>query len=253
MPTRREVVLAGALQLAFLPGLGCSLACAAATQTRGCLMPQTQVQASLRGARRLAFKADETSTTSGDRDFDRALAQTLAYLSDQFDVLPGFAFLQDAGSPNAYASTSQALGRKDGSVMFGLKLLERTLKLPEHPDAHVAAICAHEFGHICQFKLNVVARLEKGFSTGKRVELHADYLAGFYAGLRRRERRDFPAAVVALAQYNLGDDATNEPDHHGTPDERGRAVVEGYKAAFERGESFKAAFEKGVAYAVGLK
>jgi hypothetical protein len=249
MPDRREMLLGGALQLVFLAVGGATCACAAAEQMRGCRMPHDRVATSLRGARRLSFKAEDHSNTSGDRDLDRALAQTLAYISDQFDVLPGFAFLQDGAAPNAYASTSQVLGRKDGSVLFGLKLLERTLKLPEHPDAHVAAICAHEFGHICQFKLGVIDKLEKGFSTGKRVELHADYLAGFYAGLRRRERRDFPAAVVALAQYNLGDDAINDPDHHGTPDERGRAVVEGYKASFERGDGFGAAFDKGVAWA----
>ena len=137
--------------------------------------------------------------------------------------------------------------------MFGLKLLADTLKMPEAPDAQVAAICAHEFGHICQFKAGVTEKLEKGFTTSKRVELHADYIAGFYAGLRRRERREFPAAVVALAQYNLGDDAITHPDHHGTQEERGRAVVEGYKAAFERGESFQQAFARGVTWAMALK
>lgn len=251
MITRREMLLGGALQVVF-HGAACGCA-RAAGEVRGCVMSSNAAAGVLRGARRLAFKAEETSNTSGDRDFDRALANTLAYISDNFGVLPGFAFLQDGNAPNAYASQSKALGREDGSVMFGLKLLADTLRMPEAPDAQVAAICAHEFGHICQFKAAATAQLEKGFSTGKRIELHADYLAGFYAGLRRRERREFPAAVVALAQYNLGDDATSHPDHHGTQEERGRAVVEGYKASFERGESFKQAFDKGIAWALAVK
>lgn len=250
MTTRREMLLGGALQLVFTTTGG---ACAHAAQTRGCIMPSGRAAGAMRGARRLAFKTDETASSSGDRDFDRALAHTLAFISDRFDVLPGFAFLQDGTAPNAYATEAKLLSRDDGSVLFGLKLLSDTLKSQEHPDAQVAAICAHEFGHICQFKSGVIDRLEKGFSTGKRVELHADYLAGFYAGLRRRERRDFPAAVIALAQFNLGDDAINAPDHHGTQAERGAAVVEGYKSAFERGESFKDAFEKGVVWARTLK
>jgi hypothetical protein len=251
MITRRETVLGGALQLMFVAAPG--MPCAHAAQMRGCVMPADRAAGALRGARRLAFKKDDMANTSGDKDFDRALAHTLAFISDKFDVLPGFAFLQDGNSPNAYATTSQALGRSDGSVLFGLKLLSETLASKEHPDAQVAAICAHEFGHIVQFKTGVIDRLEKGFATGKRVELHADYLAGYYAGLRRRERRDFPAAVIALAQYNLGDDAINHPDHHGTQAERGAAVVEGYKASFERGEGFKDAFEKGIVWARGLR
>jgi hypothetical protein len=127
------------------------------------------------------------------------------------------------------------------------------LQQPEHPDAHIAAICAHEFGHICQYKQNTIPRLKAGYPTSKRVELHADYLAGAFAGLRKLQRASFPAAVVALAQYNVGDHQTSNPDHHGTPDERGQAVVEGFKAIYERREPFRTVFARGIDYALSIR
>lgn len=57
-------------------------------------------------------------STSGDKDFDYALAQTLNYLSNLFDVLPGFTYLDDAKGKNAYASPANYMGRSDGTVLL---------------------------------------------------------------------------------------------------------------------------------------
>jgi hypothetical protein len=247
MIDRRTVLLGGALHVLYV-------SCAHSQDIyNGCLITDRQSRSKLRSSTSFGYSGGQTVGSSGDRDLDRALAQTLAFLSDSFSVLPGFAFLDDAKGPNAYASTSKALGRTDGSVLFGLRLLRNTLRQPEHPDVHIAAICAHEFGHICQYKHNVIARLKAGSTTVKRVELHADYLAGAFAGLRKLRRGSFPAAVVALAQYNVGDHQTSNPQHHGTPAERGQAVVEGFKAIYERREPFGTAFRKGIDYALSVR
>ena len=55
----------------------------------------------------------------------------------------------------------------------------------------------------------------------------ADYLAGYIAGIRRRESPNFPAAVFAETQSSFGDDDERNRLHHGKPDERGKAVAYG--------------------------
>jgi hypothetical protein len=185
-------------------------------------------------------------SSSGDRDLDRALAISLSELSDMFGVLPGFAFFDDGDTlrGNAFAGPSKRLGRADGSVAFGKKLLHILLQ-EEHGEAAVIGVCAHEFGHIAQWKHKVRDTL---ISNGKvkRLELHADYCAGYFAGRRKLEKRDFPAAVIAQAQYAEGDYAMASVDSHGTPEERGQAVVEGFEAAYRHSKTFDRAFNDGI-------
>jgi predicted metalloprotease len=66
----------------------------------------------------------------------------------------------------------------------------------------------------------------------KRLELQADFFAGYFAGVRRRERPNFPAAVVALTQHHWGDTNFGSQQHHGTAEERGNAVVRGFETAY---------------------
>jgi hypothetical protein len=71
--------------------------------------------------------------SSGDRDFDYALAQTLSRLTDTFRVLPGFAYYDDFEQPNALATPRARMARADGTVLFGRRYLKRFLVWPEHP------------------------------------------------------------------------------------------------------------------------
>jgi hypothetical protein len=185
---------------------------------------------------------------SGDALFDRALAQTLAKISHVFSVLPGFAYYDDWDGENAYASAEVKLGRSDGTVLFGTRMLKSHRSRPEAPEVAVAAVCAHEFGHIVQFKRRLQQRLLANQPTVKRIELHADFLAGYFAGVRKRERSDFPAAVFAVTHRSLGDTHFDNQQHHGTHEERGAAVVEGFRAAKEMNLDFDRAVEAGVSY-----
>ena len=246
---RRDCVIGGALFA--LPKLGgCQCAFAQESQ-RGCYVSDPTLRAKLGNETSgWAFNLDRDPVFggSGDKDFDQALAHTLSRLSDLFAVLPGFAFFNEDQGPNAFASPSQRLRRSDGSVVFGQQLLRKLMSASEHPAARVAAVCAHEFGHIVQYKRGIDRILVGADQRVKRLELHADYLAGYFAGTRRLARSDFPAAVFADAQFNAGDNMVSNPNHHGTAQERGAAVSAGYIAAFRDKKTFDDAISAGIDY-----
>ena len=256
MITRREIALGGLLTIGWLAmPCGCP-AHAAAGKRFGCELPEddeigrklTEVQEPLtRGS-----GAPPKFVESGDRDLDYAMAQTLSMLTDTWNVLPGFAYFDDAAAPNAFATPARWLSRPDGSVIFGRTLLARMLKAREQPDVAVAAVVAHEFGHIAQFKNNLKRVLLNGEETVKRLELHADFLAGYFAGRRKLDRPDFPAAVFATTQHSAGDFRTERINHHGTPDERAGAIVKGFETAFRDRHSPGEALQIGVKYAQTL-
>lgn len=185
---------------------------------------------------------------SGNAMFDRALAQSLARMTKLFGVLPGFGYYQEepGDGPNAYASSAVRMEKTDGTVLFGMQLLSAMMNQPEAPDAAVLSVCAHEYGHILANKYNL--RLNDGQSTVRRNELFADFMAGYYAGHRKMENANFAAAVFATTQASAGDTNFNSRGHHGTPQERGAAVVKGYQTAKMPNSSLTSAISAGVAY-----
>ncbi|AWN35683.1 metalloprotease [Methylobacterium radiodurans] len=188
------------------------------------------------------------SLSSGDKGFDRALAKTLVRLSDLFEVLPGFAF-QELDEENAYATSHDKFGnRDDGTVIFGRSLYKSIMNRPENPHICVAAVCAHEFAHILQFKTGIRQRLVGPDNRVKKLELHADFLAGYFAGIRKKESRDFPAAAFASMQHSIGDNSFGSVQHHGTAEERGAAVVAGFSSAFHMRQTLSEAIEAGISY-----
>jgi len=242
---RRELVLGGLVTIVC--GCGCAHS---RVVPPGCVTDDTAIRGLVGNApHSFDINSGPLESGSGDRDFDRALAISLSKLCDIFGVLPGFAFFDDSdvgGRGNAFASRSQRLGRADGSVVFGKKLLHNLLQ-QEQGAAAVIGVCAHEFGHIAQFKRRVRDNMVVDGKI-KRLELHADYLAGYFAGRRKLEKNDFPAAVIAHTQWVGGDFNTWKPTHHGTPEERGQAVVEGFQAAFPDPKPFDRAFNDGMTF-----
>src|SRR5262249_15312009 len=146
---------------------------------------------------------------SGDKNFDFALAQTLSKISRTFGVVPGFAYYDDTGAPNAFATPKVRLKNRDGTVLMGINLFRQLRNAPDSPEVAIAGVCSHEFGHIVQYKYGLIEKVNAGQPTIKRSELQADYLAGYFAGVRKRERPSYPAAVVAVAQHGSGDTAFN--------------------------------------------
>lgn len=253
---RRDVALGGLLTISWLAlPCGCPAHAFSAESRFGCeLAEDDEIGIQLKNMQEPLTRGSGPPkfVESGDRDLDYAMAQTLSMLTDTWNVLPGFAYFDETGPPNAYATPARWLSRADGSVVFGRNLLARLLKAREQPDVGIAAVVAHEYGHIAQFKHNLKQTLLSGQSTVKRLELHADFLAGYFAGVRKRSRPEFPAAVFATTQHSAGDFRTDRASHHGTPDERANAIVKGFEIAFRDRRSASEALQIGVRYAQTL-
>ncbi len=137
--------------------------------------------------------------------------------------------------------------RSDGTVLFGLALLNEQMRA-DPTGVRVAAVCAHEFGHIVQMRHGLQSRILNGSSSVKPLELHADYLAGYFAARRKAERPDFHAEEFAMSQRYWGDSDFGNPQHHGTGEERGAAVVQGFLAFKNKNLDLSDAIESGIHY-----
>jgi hypothetical protein len=104
----------------------------------------------------------------------------------------------------------------------------------------VRAILAHEFGHCVQFLMN-------WNEFGKRPELHADYMAGYYTGKMYNYSED---QINSLFKefYSMGDYNYWTTDHHGTAIERKCAFEEGYYFAKENNTTVQLANSYGIQY-----
>jgi hypothetical protein len=235
---RREVLLGGLLTVVFGHGAGC-LHCRAEAATLeppdGCIVEEGKAAPYLALAQPtvgVQIGDKNLVASSGDGELDRAIRLTVDRLGRMFDVSAAFTYYDDAKAPNALATTARLMSATHGTVLFGRTYLGRLLQRPAHPDAAVAATLAHEWGHILQFKHRLRDRLLAGQPTVKRNELHADFMAGYYAGVRKRERADFQAIVFIESRYERGDLRTTNRNHHGTPSERMTAASKGFEAAF---------------------
>lgn len=248
---RREVVLGGLLTI--MSGMcRCGDAHANVSDARsfGCYVPRSDAQSFFERTNTVqafAFGNEDIEPRSGNRELDYALAQTLGRLSNMFQVLPGFAYYRDNDRPNALATPQPLLQRTDGTVLFGLTMLANLLQRPNHPDASIVAVCAHEFGHIVGFKTGLIERLAPQRGSPFRGEQHADYLAGYFAGVRRVETPSYPSVVFAQTQESFGGQTRGT---HGTRQERAEAVVEGFKAGFERRLNVSDAIQQGFQFAM---
>lgn len=242
MFTKREMVLGGLLTIVT----GFSHGHAQTNDINGCMLPGSVARSYLGNLSEQLMLPEHLIARSGNPDFDFALAQTLSRLTDTFYVLPGFAFFNVGNSHQAYATAERLLTNPDGTVLLGRDLLFELLAELEHPDAAVAAICAHEFGHIVQFKNRLV--LHRNQPTVKRTELHADFLAGYYAGIRKLSKPDFPAAVFATTQEKVGDYAFTNRNHHGRPEERAAAIVRGFEVAYRERRELSEAIQIGISH-----
>ncbi len=158
-------------------------------------------------------------------------------LKEIFQLNPGFSFINEQGSPNAFA-TSQNLTHDavDGTILIGKKFLDNEIEKGEESwQAPLLLVLAHEFGHIAQFKFGYHAETPI-------MELQADAIAGITVAqwlvilknipqfnnlyARKLQEQEISHAVDSL--FSIGDYNFNDPDHHGTPRQRLQAFFEGY-------------------------
>lgn len=166
---------------------------------------------------------------SQKRYFGRALAR----IANIFEVQPSFAFYDDSNGPNAMASPDMRLPGTWGSVIFGKTLFNQQFEKHDDGGVSIIAICAHEFGHILQYKTGYIGRMQAGLRTVKYVELQADYLAGVYLGKKKYDNPHLSVHGVRRTFELIGDTNVNNRGHHGTPKERVHAIEGGYKLGFD--------------------
>ena len=80
----------------------------------------------------------------------------------------------------------------------------------------------------------------------KYVELHADFLLGYYLGVRKRQEPSVRLWASGQSLFEIGDYKFNDPRHHGTPRERIAAAETGFDIGQEVGVTFKEAFSEGM-------
>lgn len=157
-----------------------------------------------------------------------------------FGVQPAAGFLDDTGSPNAFA-TPQAMftNGPHGTILFGLQLTGMELQRDNGVGMSLPAIMAHEFAHIRQFHDGRLTEYETSIR-----ELHADFLAGWYMQKRRMLMpTDITPALRAF--FERGDYEFNSEQHHGTPEQRLAAVSAGVSSG---ASSIEEAFDDGLVH-----
>ena len=249
-PTRREAMLAA-----------CALPlCAAAPMVTGASCAEAVAHGRTLQARLGSGTSEfELLSGSGDAGLDGQL-QVLAYdIVRAIDLPPGawpslLFFDEGATAPNCFQVDDPAPKRPivpntRGAVVIGRRLSRALLgspKLQYLPGAALAGVVAHEFAHAHQRTSGAFDRLfdddpvHFGQTPYRLIELHADFLAGFYmgrqSGFSEQAALDFTTAIASL-----GDSDFANPTHHGTPAERAFCMYRGRNLAGIVATTFEAA------------
>lgn len=218
----------------------CSGALARSNGSRGCLVGAREFHATRKLAPSSTNDLSVVSEfrgkllpTSQNRRFDEALGEVLAQMAHSFGVTPGFAFfderdLPNRGPMNAVATTAAHVRNTTGTVLFGLNMLKFLLSLPGGGgDFAVLAVCAHEFAHIRQFEQQRDGSKGVEEKFDYLVELHADFLAGWYAWQFAQVVPETDNAAITRALASLGDSPSSVEPSHGTAEQRVKAFHAG--------------------------
>lgn len=171
----------------------------------------------------------EMLSSSGNPELDGSISLELAQIARSLNVYPGFGFYDDDDGANAFAINETVIPNTHGTVIFGKQLLSNELTRHSSGGLAIAGIIAHEFAHIYQYQSGLYPLLKRSQKNNKQVELHADYLAGYYLGLKRLQNAEIDIKAFLDSLYLKGDTHFNSPTHHGTPFERKQVMLEGYK------------------------
>lgn len=174
-------------------------------------------------------------STSGMRDVDRIVREEASRLERMFRMRPALTYFQEPPSmgQNAFATTYRFFPQMPhGTVMLGINLLRNEVRSGGWSwETPIVGIMAHEWAHIYQQQTPSLS--------GRPVpwkELHADFLAGWYMGLRFREGWQGDSRSFSQSLFDKGDFGYFDPDHHGLPVQRTLIMTEGLFYASETGQ-----------------
>ncbi|MBY5762568.1 hypothetical protein HFO06_05530 [Rhizobium leguminosarum] len=197
------------------------------------------------------FSSNNDKFTTGDAILDSHLGKALVRTSKFMSVTPAFGFYDEE---NAQASphSSPSVAGTWGTVLFGRPLFRKEMEVQDKTGITVITIIAHEFAHILQYSLNLDKELLEGQTTVKRLELHADILAGFFLGARKRETPSLSMYSAGEVFNRIGDSKFTDRNHHGTPEERVSASQFGFDRGRTGGYSLDTIVKEGVNYVKDL-
>ncbi len=172
------------------------------------------------------------TTQNQIQNYNNLIKRALDTLSEQNDVATlnkhictGFYIDRDSHIGNA-------LSFIHGYLIFDYKMIEHLFSLPDEKRTFWVEdfLVLHELAHQLQYWNNdgEVLKTLNGEQSAKRPELAADCAAG---ALIKLMNLDLPLELYTLsfsgvenAAELIGDDAIDDPTHHGLPDERRQAV-----------------------------
>jgi len=187
---------------------------------------------------------------------DQGIQADIIEIQNQFHVGAKMFLMRERGAPNAFALSTGHNARTeilqrfrippavspDGVVVFGTGLMTSEFKSPFGSGYGIPAIIGHEYAHIMQFKNGLPLQ-------GKWMELHADYMAGWFTAHRGRFDARQNSMESASSFFNKGDYAFNSEGHHGTPAERIGAFMAGFQLNVQQNyPDAVAAYRSGIDY-----
>lgn len=182
----------------------------------------------------------EKRNSTGNVQLDKLLHTQKGDLETFFGVNINLFFeVEQSRTGNAYFSPLCSSLYCNGQIVLGYYLITE-LSYKSDSYARLTAVFAHEFAHAMQNKY--------GWSgNSKWKELHADYLAGYYLGTKSSVNQS--QVISTFNEFSSrGDFDFNNPDFHGTPEERSCAFLEGFNYARLGNTTVYSAYNSGKNY-----
>ena len=253
MTSRRKVLMGIACCPCVAVGFSTSALAKRLTEVGGCTIERKDSQllrgraVEIFGKRPGRFQPSEMEHSTGNAEQNIKLDQALQDLASEFNVWPGFGFYDDYDGENALALDYPLVQSTSHTVLFGKRLYRSMLRL-DPSGAAVMWTAAHEFGHVWVYQEGLRDRLLTGQPTVKRLELHADFLAGYYLGLKKKRNPQVTLWEAGADIWNSGDSNFTSHQHHGTPAERLAAAESGFRLSYLENRSSHYAFAAATNY-----
>ena len=146
--------------------------------------------------------------------------------------LPGLVYAHGARENDAWVVDASYLKDTTHTVVLGAKrLVTESATEPHYGLVCIPLILAHEMGHVLQLNTGIVDRFRSQTEHFTRaLELHADFLAGWYLGLDA----DWTQNAMSVANGRVrawGDSCVESVTHHAFGQERAYFNEDGWGAA----------------------
>jgi hypothetical protein len=204
------------------------------------------------------FERNRHFRTTGNASIDRDLDRALGVVADLFSVSPAFGFYDPAkfqGSDEPESSNMNAWATLEntdipgtrGTVAFGWDLFRKEFYEYDNSGMTIMAIIAHEFGHILQGTHGYLSRIRTG--NPQKSEINADFLAGYFLGMRKRRNAALQFRKAGELFIRLGHSAEGNPKRtHGNSQERLDAAEAGFRVAYVENRALADAIRAGLEY-----